>query len=348
MSIYIVGLERHDQRYTSEWAEHLPRQLRQALPKHEVCVIEGAANQQETTPGAFLNFAATNIYKSQQTEQIAALFESGQMKPGDTLLFSDAWHFGICATRYMSDLLSIPVRIVSLWHSGQYDPFDFLGRIADRAWAQNFERAVFAACEVNVFATQFHIDLFLANHKDVDTNRILRAGWPMEYLRMALCPIQDVADCNLVLFPHRIAPEKQVEIFRDLAGEFPDFEFRVCQDEKLTKQEYHNLLGRTVAVFSASNQETLGIGLYEGLLCGAMPIAPNRLSYKEMYPRELLYPSEWTTDWTSYQRRKGELVKFVHAALCRAKTDTWRRDSRKLAVKVGHTYFDGSHLYQTM
>ncbi len=40
---------------------------------------------------------------------------------------------------------------------------------------------------------------------------------------------------NIVLFPHRVAREKQADTFRDLAGEFPDWHFEVCQDRALSK-----------------------------------------------------------------------------------------------------------------
>ena len=33
---------------------------------------------------------------------------------------------------------------------------------------------------------------------------------------------------NLIVFPHRIAPEKQVDIFRDLAESMPEYEWVVC------------------------------------------------------------------------------------------------------------------------
>lgn len=348
MTIHIVGLEQHEQRYTGEWAVHLPSQIRQALPKQHVRIIEGAASQQETTPGAFLNFAATNTFKSQQIAEIAALFEKGEIKSGDSFLFTDAWHYGIIALRYMSDLLGIPIRTVALWHAGQYDPYDFLGRIRDRTWAEHFERSVFAACDVNVFATDFHIRMFKEAFGITSDDKILRAGWPMEYLAGTLARVANTPKRKLVLFPHRIAPEKQVEIFRDLATEFPDYEFRVCQDAKLTKREYHELLGQAVAVFSASLQETLGIGLYEGLLCGAMLIAPDRLSYSEMYPAECLYHSDWTTDWESYLRYKPQLVTHMWSVLAQATTGDWQSRASALSSEVAGRFFDGARLYEAL
>jgi len=348
MTIYIVGLEAHEQRYTGEWAHYLPQQIRHALPNEQVCIIEGTASRQETTPGAFLNFAATNIFKSQQIAEIADLFERQVVKAGDCFLFTDAWHYGITALRYMSDLLQIPVRTVALWHAASHDPHDFLGRIPDVTWARHFERSLFEAIDVNVFATQFHVDLFKSVHQVQDDSRILRAGWPMEYMPGMLATYQNRQKRKLVLFPHRIAPEKQVDIFRDLATEFPDYEFRVCQEQKLTKPEYHTLLGEAVAVFSASLQETLGIGLWEGLACGAIPIAPNRLSYAEMYPEDCLYPSEWTSNWDNYLRHKSQLVAFLRVALSRAEVGRWRIEARNLAINVGDSFFDGGKLYHAL
>jgi hypothetical protein len=112
---------------------------------------------------------------------------------------------------------------------------------------------------------------------------------------------------DLILFPHRIAPEKQVEIFRDLKEHLPQYEFVVCQDQQLTKNEYHNLLGEAKLVFSANLQETLGISCYEGAIVDAIPMVPDRLSYTEMYYDTFKYPSVWTESFESYQAYRPEL-----------------------------------------
>ena len=107
---------------------------------------------------------------------------------------------------------------------------------------------------------------------------------------------------DLILFPHRVAPEKQVEIFRDLKHQLPQYEFVVCQDQQLTKNEYHNLLGEAKLVFSANLQETLGISWYEGALVDAIPMVPDRLSYSEMAMEDFKYPSEWTESFDAYTK----------------------------------------------
>jgi hypothetical protein len=60
---------------------------------------------------------------------------------------------------------------------------------------------------------------------------IVRTGWPMEYMPKVLEPYKNLPKRDLILFPHRIAPEKQVEIFRDLAQTLPQYEWIVCQDQ---------------------------------------------------------------------------------------------------------------------
>ena len=73
MTIYIVDLEAVDTRYTKEWKEHLPKQLQRAS-NQAVVTISGGDTPQATTPGAFLNFGGTNVYKSAQMEKIGKMF----------------------------------------------------------------------------------------------------------------------------------------------------------------------------------------------------------------------------------------------------------------------------------
>ncbi len=96
MTVYIVDIEAVDTRYTKQWKEHLPDQLQRALVNDaavlsEVEVISGGDVPQSTTPGAFLNFGGTNVYKSNQLMQIATLFCSGRIRSGDYFLYTDAW-----------------------------------------------------------------------------------------------------------------------------------------------------------------------------------------------------------------------------------------------------------------
>jgi hypothetical protein len=320
MTIFLIDLEAVETRYTGQWKTHVPSLLRKG--GHNVQVISGPTDvPSATTPGAFLNFGGTNIYKASQVEQMGRLFCDGTVHPGDHFVFTDAWHPGIINLKYMSELLQIPVTIHALWHAGSYDPQDFLGRlIGDAAWVRHSEKAFFHAVDHNYFATQFHITMFLENlfgetrdsRQDyLPTQKIIRSGWPMEYMDGTLTAYKNMTKRDLILFPHRIAPEKQVEIFRDLATHLPQYEFVVCQDQQLTKNEYHNLLGEAKLVFSANLQETLGISCYEGAIVDAIPMVPDRLSYTEMYYDTFKYPSEWTESYEAYVAHRPELCSKI-------------------------------------
>ena len=318
--IYIVDLEAVESRYTGQWKSHVPDLLKKA--GHNVQVISGPEDiPSATTPGAFLNFGGTNIYKSAQVEQISRLFCDGSIRANDHFLFTDAWHPGIINLKYMSELLGIPVVTHGLWHAGSYDPQDFLGRlVGDKPWVRHAEKSFFHAFDHNYFATQFHIDMFSKNLLDAnmgtmynykEAKKIVPTGWPMEYMQATLAPYKGSKKRDMILFPHRIAPEKQVEIFRDLAKHLPQYEFVVCQDQQLTKHEYHTLLGQAKIVFSANLQETLGISCYEGALVDAIPMVPDRLSYTEMYYEGFKYPSEWTESFEKYEVYRQQLCHHI-------------------------------------
>ena len=310
MTIYIVDLESIPTRYTCEWKTHIPALIKQ--PGYKVKVIEGPAISSNTTPGMFLNFAATNVYKAVQVKKISKLFANGKIEHGDYFLFTDAWHPGVINLRYMADLFGIKIEIGGLWHAGSYDSQDALGRsIGNAAWIRHAEKSFFNCFDNNFFASKYHINLFYDTLlKDeykledlINFNKIVQTGWPMEYMSDILEPYTHMEKKDLILFPHRIAPEKQIDIFNDLKLQLPQYEFVVCQEQNLTKHEYHKLLGQAKIVFSASLQETLGISVCaEAPLTNAIPLAPDRLSYSEIFKDNLafLYPSEWTENYSSY------------------------------------------------
>jgi glycosyltransferase involved in cell wall biosynthesis len=195
---------------------------------------------------------------------------------------------------------------------------------------RNAEKSFFSAFDHNYFATNFHIEMFnrelLNNGHSVENPwyeeelkeilsgeypKFVRTGWPMEYMQDTLLMYKNMPKRDLILFPHRIAPEKQVEIFRDLKHQLPQYEFVVCQDQQLTKNEYHNLLGEAKLVFSANLQETLGISWYEGAIVDAIPMVPDRLSYSEMALDTFKYPSKWTESYDAYTVYRPDICKTI-------------------------------------
>jgi len=137
----------------------------------------------------------------------------------------------------------------------------------------------------------------------------------MEYMDDTLNMYKHMDKRDLILFPHRIAPEKHLNIFKDLAARMPEYQWVVCQEQPLSKEQYHTILGESQIVFSANLQETYGISCIEGLICGAFPMVPDRLSYSEMYEREFRYPSEWTDSWDSYIANRHKIESKIRTIM---------------------------------
>ena len=347
--IYIVDIEAVDTRYTKQWKEYLPKQL-QLSTNENVTVISGGETPQATTPGAFLNFGGTNVYKSNQLAQISELFCEGKVEDGDYFLYTDAWNPTVIQLRYMAELLGVDVSIGGLWHAGSYDPQDFLGRlIGNKPWVRHAEMSMFECYDDNFFASDFHIDMFtdvFDENYAIDWDKIHRVGWPMEYLKNSLDSYKGMEKRDLILFPHRVAPEKQVDIFRDLAMRLPQYEFVVCQERDLTKNEYHNLLGESKLVFSANLQETLGISWYEGALVDSIPMVPDRLSYAEMALPEFKYPSEWTEDYDAYLHNKDKVIAQIVNYM--ENHEDLLISLEKQRMKLNKEFFSGTQLYKAI
>jgi len=213
--VFLIDLEAVETRYTGQWKTHVPTILKKA--GHDVQIISGPMDiPSATTPGAFLNFGGTNIYKASQVEQMGRLFCNGSVNAGDHFVFTDAWHPGIINLKYMSELLDIPVTTHGLRHAGSYDPQDFLGRlVGKKPWVRHAEKSFFHAFDHNYFATDFHIRMFVDNlledgyksenpyyEEDYDeyqlSSKIVRTGWPMEYMDTTLTAYNvDMVSCLL-------------------------------------------------------------------------------------------------------------------------------------------------------
>ena len=351
--IYLVDLEYVETRYTAQWKTEFPQQIADQTSQ-DITVIEGPEEIAAcTTPGAFLNFAGTNIYKAEQVKILAEYFNNNKIKNGDHFVFADAWHPGILNLKYMLDLFQIDATIHALWHAGSYDPQDFLGRkIGDKPWVRHTELAFFDAIDKNYFASQFHIELFVSaffgpHHEEYINSKIVRTGWPMEYLGNYIRPDRIEKD-DIILFPHRDAPEKQLNIFKELEKELPQYKWINCNDYNLTKKEYNQLLEQSKMVFSANLQETLGISCYEILMAGGMPLVPNRLSYVEMYDDIFKYPSKCTLDWKGYQDHKTILIGKIETMMNNFNAPEIQDAIKSNRQSLLEQYFTATNLYQEL
>ena len=301
---------------------------------YEIVSIKGDNFDQDLKGTTFLDFTGTNQWKSSQLIKFCDLIKKNLIRNEDVIIFPDAWDPTIIQLKYIFDLQNINVKMVGIWHAGSYDKNDFLGRkIKDKKWVRFVENSIYQILNHNCFATNYHISIFSNIFVDsslyykqfledryefieneIKNKKIVLTGQPHSELIKQLTPYLDSdinSKENIFLFPHRLAEEKQLEIFLDLKNYFPEYQFIICQEKKLPKKEYHKLLAKSSFVFSANLQETLGIAMMEGILTNCLIMVPDRLSYKEMYNDVFKYNSEWTFNFQYYQMNKEYLIKEI-------------------------------------
>lgn len=337
--IWIFEIESVPSRYTYYWQRHIPKMLIEN--GHSVKRVSGEINQMEATEGAFLNFVGTNIFKSQQLARFASYIENGDVKNGDVVLFCDAWNPAIINVRYMIELMDLDVEIHSIWHAGSYDPADFLGRKVNKKWSYPVERAFFEASDINYFATDFHIRLFKETFPDVNDRKIVRTGFPMEYIADK-CMKEKIRKPKVV-FPHRMSVEKNPDFLKEVAKLLPEYEFVFCQEQGMNKLQYYRCLSDAALVWSGNEQETLGIGTFEGLQSGCAILVPDRLSYQEMYSHEWKYPVELLKD-------PGEMAYLIKRVVDKVIDPNHEIHQliEKESKKVFDKFFCGDIMYKTL
>jgi len=99
---------------------------------------------------------------------------------------------------------------------------------------------------------------------------------------------------DIVVFPHRLAEEKQPHLFSEIKAKYEKkyntlLEWVRTIDVCKNKTEYYELLSKAKISLSFALQETFGIAMLESQNLGCVPLVPNRLSYKETIHSDYLY-----------------------------------------------------------
>jgi len=295
--LIFVPIELMEERYSQQWFYWFQEYF--TKNKYNVTYILPKSGIETTIrQGQFLDVINTNKFKAEQLQMICELFNVNQIDSETTFLFMDAWFPGLEMLAYIRNALNIPFKIVGMLHAGTWDPYDFLTQKGMRTWAQPLEYSWFKILDTICVATQFHKNLIKdtlydsRRHTTFETDRVAKkikiTGFPI-YPDF----VKPMTKENLIIFPHRLAPEKNPHLFKRLMEKY-NFEKEFEEPYKLlftkdfcnSKKEYYALLNKAKIAVSFANQETFGIAMLEAALCGCYPIVPNRLSYIDLYPHE--------------------------------------------------------------
>jgi len=284
--IILLPLESLEERYTAQWKSWYPKELKKM--NVNFIEVEGHPLTSKIEIGSVLDAYSTNYYKLTQLSNLIEKIRANEITNNDVLFFYDLWFPGIEALQYIACLGGQRPKITGILHAGTWDDHDFTVRQGMRPWGHYLETAWFSIYDLVFVATQYHKDLILQTHH-IDPDKIVVTGLPF-YPDEITAPRKDIKkDSALVVFPHRLDPEKHPEQFDALANEFPDLRFVKTADHFLCKASYYDELANASIAISFADQETFGYAMLEATALGCYPLVPDRLSYREMYPSKFRY-----------------------------------------------------------
>lgn len=284
-TVYILPIEPFDERYTGQWFKWWPKELK--AEGFDVNIICGE-DVGERVRGEFLDPTLTWVWKGTQVKNLAKCWDT--IKSGDWILSLDGWGPSSTAAAYMRHTTKKNVKIAIFMHAGSYDPYDFLARTGCRKWALSIERGWMESADLILLGSHFH-------------EQLIKDNLGMSYVRAFVCGVpihrKDILQIStpvvwkerkrLVVFPHRLAPEKAPEEFEIICNMhksmYPQSHERSqwyrTRDIYTDKKSYYDLLAKARCVISTARQETFGIAMQEAAALGGWLVAPNRLSYPE-------------------------------------------------------------------
>lgn len=284
--IYYLPIELLEERYSNQWHKW----FMEAFEKQKKLVtVIGDMTPHKIKQGQFLDVFETHRFKFDQLQRLLAFLED-HPEPC-TVFFMDLWFPGLECLAYIRDTLKRDIRIKGILHAGTYDPHDFLTQSGCAKWGCHLETSWLRIVDEVIVATNFHKDL-IENNRGRMTADISVIDFPVfRDEERAKLPKQ-----SRVVFPHRLAPEKNPQCFETFQHRFEEkygtiAEWVRTKDVCKTKEDYYDLLAQSKVAVSIADQETFGIAMLEALNLGCIPVAPNRLSYQETLKEYPLYDS---------------------------------------------------------
>lgn len=280
--LIFVPIEILEERYSKQWFEW----FMSAFVKNGIDpIVVGDQKERTIKTGQFLDVYETNAYKLKQLLQIIHILET---HPDDdfTIFFMDAWFAGIETLSYIKNCANRKIKLKGMVHAGTWDNYDFLSQSGCGKWAKPFELSLFKQFDEIFYASDFHLKLIQSYFSEILPCKFSLVRWPV------IDPVKNLPKKeNIVVFPHRLAPEKNPHFFDALRSVFtadfgslvPDVRFIKTKDICKTKDDYYDLLSRAKVAVSFANQETFGIAMIEAFHYGCFPVVPDRLSYKETF-----------------------------------------------------------------
>lgn len=286
MKIFYIPIEPYETRYTADWIEQFETEFKNNNIEFET--ILGDQTTTKLKPGTVLDGCGTNIYKFSQLQKLLKKINNGEVKDNDAILFADMWFPGLESLFYVKNVENLNFKIFGILHAGTWDHYDFTYRTGMECWARPIEESWIQNVDKVFVATEFHKDLITYEIMNCE-QQIEVTGIPFYGKKLSEKYKADKED--IIVFPHRVVPEKNPQLFERLSliPELSKFKFIKTLDVCKNRDEYFKLLAKAKYMISFADQETFGYSTVESMALGCKVIVPDHLSYQETVPEEDRY-----------------------------------------------------------
>ena len=297
--IFLMQLEPLEQRYTEQWARWI------VAGAHflglDYTVVEGKALTTRIETGSVLDAHSTSHWKATQMAAMIKKIKDGDVKDGDTVWFADLWNPDVLHLAYIRDLSGIKFKITGVLHAGSWDKTDFINRTGIGAWCGGFEKSLFTVADEIYLGSGYHKKMIINSipygaPRFDDKLRVTGLFFNPYEIRKGRT--KKPKDPNLVLFCHRLDPEKHPEKFDALKKRLKKTKLKFVKtvDRNLTKAQYYDLLEEATYAVSFEGQETFGYTVLECMALGVIPLVFNGMSYEETVSPLLRWDTESQLD----------------------------------------------------
>lgn len=277
MSFHLLNLpiEPIDGRYSVQWDRWFKDAFFRAGIDNVTTVYGNAAVPTDPENGQFLDPIGTHAYKFSQLQKAVTCL---QKNSHNVVFLHDGWFPGIECFAYIARMSGYRISLCAFWHAGSYDPTDLLGRTGIFNLIGQSESSWMNLCRRIFVGTEFHKNKITSTFDLDDLEKIIVTGCPVNVGYSSLGKKEP-----LVVWPHRLSPDKQPNIFEKLSQEtrFSGVQFVRTKDLNLSKSDYYSLLDRAKVVVSTALHENFGISMVEAATRGCIPVVPYGLSYDE-------------------------------------------------------------------
>lgn len=279
--IHFVPIEPYEERYTEQWYRWFGDAFSALGVEHTF--VDGEMLTSTIEIGQVLDVYGTHYYKASQMQKLMGMLREGLILDEDTIFFADLWFPGIEALQYVRDMTGAKFKIEGVLHAGTWDKHDFTYLNGMERWAMFIENGWLKFIDKVYLGSAYHKTLIMRERLlgTGSGDRLKVTGLPFEWREVN----QEVKKEKIVVFPHRLDPEKGPDRFDELAEAFGGhggWRFIKTKDICQTKEEYYQLLGKASIAVSFAEQETFGYAMLEAIANRCMPLVPDKLSYKTM------------------------------------------------------------------